>query len=61
MAGTAPSAGVNPAARQDSRVLRVPLCLPCTAPQGVLALNVPIPGLRRHLLLTKTLEWNLYW
>lgn len=30
-------------------------------PQGVLALNVPIPGLRRHFLLTKTLEWNLYW
>jgi hypothetical protein len=29
--------------------------------QGVLALSVPIPGLRRHLLLTKTLEWNLYW
>ena len=31
------------------------------SPQGVLALNVPIPGLRRHVLLTKTLEWNLYW
>lgn len=29
--------------------------------QGVLALNVPVPGLRRYFLLTKTLEWNLYW
>lgn len=40
-------------------------CPPCAAlpacPQGVLALNVPVPGLRRHFLLTKTLEWNLYW
>jgi hypothetical protein len=29
--------------------------------KGVLALSMPVPGLRRHLLLTKTLEWNLYW
>lgn len=29
--------------------------------KGVLALNVPVPGLRRHVLLTKTMEWNLYW
>lgn len=34
---------------------------PSAAAQGVLALNVPVPGLRRHFLLTKTLEWNLYW
>lgn len=36
---------------------------PCPSPhaQGVLALSVPVPGLRRHLLLTQTLEWNLYW
>ena len=27
----------------------------------MLALNVPVPGFRRHFLLTKTLEWNLYW
>ena len=39
----------------------VPPHVCCTAPQGVLALNVPVPGLRRHFLLTKTLEWNLYW
>lgn len=29
--------------------------------KGVLALNVPIPGFRRRFLLTKTLEWNIYW
>lgn len=29
--------------------------------QGVLALHVPLPGLRGHLMLTKTLEWNIYW
>jgi hypothetical protein len=29
--------------------------------QGVLALNTPIPGLRRRMMLTKTLEWNLHW
>lgn len=29
--------------------------------QGVLALNVPLLGLRRRFMLTKTLEWNLYW
>lgn len=29
--------------------------------KGVLALNIPLPGLRRHLVLTKTLEWNVYW
>ncbi|CAD7695522.1 unnamed protein product [Ostreobium quekettii] len=29
--------------------------------KGVLALNVPFPGYRRQFLLTKTLEWNIYW
>lgn len=28
-------------------------------PQGVLPLHVPVPGLRRHTMLTKTLEWSL--
>lgn len=27
--------------------------------QGVLALNIPVPGLRRRVLLTKIMEWNL--
>jgi len=27
---------------------------------GVLGLHLPLPGLRRRVLLTKTLEWNLY-
>jgi hypothetical protein len=27
--------------------------------QGVLALNIPISGLRRRVLLTKIMEWNL--
>ena len=22
---------------------------------------MPLPGLRSHMLLTKTMEWNLYW
>ena len=29
--------------------------------QGVLALNVSIPGLGKRFMLTRTLEWNLYW
>ena len=29
--------------------------------KGVLALNVPLPALRGHFMLTKTLEWNLRW
>ncbi len=29
--------------------------------RGVLALHVPVPGLRKRLMLTKTLEWNLQW
>lgn len=28
---------------------------------GVLALNAPVMGARPRFLLTKTLEWNLYW
>jgi autophagy-related protein 9 len=28
--------------------------------RGVLALHVSLPGTRRHFMLTKTLEWNLY-
>eukprot|EP00873_Tetraselmis_striata_P025309 jgi/Tetstr1/445573/TSEL_033346.t1 len=27
--------------------------------KGVLALNIPVPGLRRRVLLTKIMEWNL--
>ena len=27
--------------------------------QGVLALNVPLPGLRKRVMLTKLMEWNL--
>lgn len=29
--------------------------------KGVLALNVPVAGLRGRFMLTKTLEWNLRW
>ena len=29
--------------------------------KGVLALHAPLPGRRRRLMLTKTLEWNLSW
>ena len=29
--------------------------------RGVLALHVPVPCLRKRLMLTKTLEWNLHW
>ena len=29
--------------------------------KGVLALNVPVIGLRGRFMLTKTLEWNLRW
>jgi hypothetical protein len=29
--------------------------------QGVLALNVNVPGLGKRFMLTKTLEWNLQW
>ena len=29
--------------------------------QGVLALNVSVPGLGKRFMLTKTLEWNLQW
>jgi autophagy-related protein 9 len=28
---------------------------------GILSLHPPIPGLRQHLMFTKTVEWNLYW
>ncbi|KAI3424722.1 hypothetical protein D9Q98_008111 [Chlorella vulgaris] len=44
-----------------ARVMRKENYLVGMLNKGVLALSVPIPGLRRHLLLTKTLEWNLYW
>jgi len=27
----------------------------------VIDLHIPIPGLRRHQLLTQTVEWNIYW
>ncbi|GAB4821600.1 hypothetical protein N2152v2_008646 [Parachlorella kessleri] len=44
-----------------SRVMRKENFLIAMLNKGVLALNVPIPGLRHHFLLTKTVEWNLYW
>ena len=33
----------------------------CWVVQGVLALNVSVPGLGKRFMLTKTLEWNLNW
>ena len=33
----------------------------CWMVQGVLALNVSVPGLGKRFMLTKTLEWNLNW
>ena len=33
----------------------------CGGWQGVLALNVSVPGLGKRFMLTKTLEWNLQW
>lgn len=44
-----------------SRIMRKENYLIAMLNRGVLALNLPLPGLRRHLLLTKTMEWNLYW
>ncbi|KAK9866340.1 hypothetical protein WJX84_000061 [Apatococcus fuscideae] len=40
------------------------LCLLAVQPRtclGVLALNVPTPGMRKRFMLTQTLEWNLQW
>ena len=33
----------------------------CHSVQGVLALNVSVPGMGKRFMLTKTLEWNLHW
>lgn len=44
-----------------ARIMRRENYLIAMLNRGVLALNIPIPGMRRHVLLTKTLEWNLYW
>ena len=44
-----------------SRIMRRENYLIGMLNQGVLALNVPLPGLRHHVLLTKTVEWNLRW
>jgi len=44
-----------------SRIMRRENYLIGMLNRGILALNVPFPGLGGHLLLTKTLEWNLYW
>eukprot|EP00887_Chlorella_sp_A99_P005099 scaffold25.g5099.t1 len=54
---------VRPLSEHDvaSRVMRRENYLIGMLNKGVLALNVPLPGLRRHFMLTKTLEWNIYW
>ncbi|GMH34130.1 hypothetical protein BSKO_01964 [Bryopsis sp. KO-2023] len=44
-----------------SRIMRKENYLIGMLNKGVLALNIPIPGFRRRFLLTKTLEWNIYW
>jgi autophagy-related protein 9 len=44
-----------------SRIMRKDNYLIGMLNKGVLALNVPIPGLRGHVLLTKTVQWNLRW
>ena len=44
-----------------SRIMRRDNYLIGMLNKGVLALHVPIPGLRGHMLMTKTVEWNLRW
>lgn len=44
-----------------SRIMRRDNFLIGMLNKGVLALHAPIPGLRGHMLLTKTVEWNLRW
>ncbi len=43
-----------------SRIMRKDNYLIGMLNKGVLALHVSLPGTRRHFMLTKTLEWNLY-
>ncbi|KAK9802892.1 hypothetical protein WJX73_002447 [Symbiochloris irregularis] len=44
-----------------SRVMRRENYLIGMLNRGCLALNVPLPGLRKHFMMTKTLEWSLQW
>lgn len=44
-----------------SRIMRKENYLIGMLNKGVLALHVPCMGLKRRFMLTKTLEWNLYW
>lgn len=44
-----------------SRIMRKDNYLIGMLNRGCLALNVPLPGLRKQFMLTKTLEWNLHW
>lgn len=44
-----------------SRIMRKENYLIGMLNRGCLALNVPLPGLRKQFMLTKTLEWNLHW
>lgn len=44
-----------------SRVMRRENYLIGMLNKGCLALNVPLPGLRKHFMMTKTLEWSLQW
>lgn len=44
-----------------SRIMRKENYLIGMLNRGVLALNVPIPGMRKSFMLTQTLEWNLQW
>lgn len=44
-----------------SRIMRRENYLIGMLNRGVIPLHLPLPGLRGHLILTKTVEWNLYW
>ncbi|KAG7667053.1 hypothetical protein Ndes2526B_g04460 [Nannochloris sp. 'desiccata'] len=44
-----------------SRIMRKDNYLIGMLNKGVLALHIPLPGLQGHVLLTKTVQWNLRW
>jgi len=44
-----------------SRIMRKDNYLIGMLNEGVFALHVPLPGLQGHVLLTKTVQWNLRW
>ncbi|KAK9829634.1 hypothetical protein WJX72_006986 [[Myrmecia] bisecta] len=44
-----------------SRIMRKENYLIGMLNQGVLALHIAVPGMRKRFMLTKTLEWNLHW